>query len=226
MTFLLNLYIFYMTVIVFIVIFHFTGEFMPKGFTQNEKEIIRGKLFEVGTQLFDRYGIQKTTVDDIVKGAGISKGSFYLFYPTKEELFFDILEKIERDYKQKLFGNIFPEGKPHRDSMRNFLNGLFDLMESMPLFKRLNSAEIEYLMRKLPEKKVAEHMNRDYSAFEDLYRQWHEKGVFRDVDVNGFSGLFRMMFFLLMHKEEYPPKEYQAVKALFIDMLCGYLVKD
>ncbi|RPJ03614.1 MAG: TetR/AcrR family transcriptional regulator, partial [Spirochaetaceae bacterium] len=61
---------------------------MPKGFTEREKELIRKKLYTEGTRLFGQYGVQKTTVDEIAKAAGISKGSFYGFYDSKEELFF------------------------------------------------------------------------------------------------------------------------------------------
>lgn len=196
---------------------------MPKGFSEREKRLIRKKLFEEGSRLFDQFGIQKTTVDDIARAAGISKGSFYSFYNSKEELFFDIFEKIERELKAKFFGEVFPESKSHRESFRTFINGLISLIENT-LFKRLNSSDLEYLMRKLPEEKIVNHMKQDYVIFEEFYRSWSEKGVFRKLDMKGFTGVMKLLFYLVVHQADYTPDEYRATKDIFIDMLCEYLV--
>ena len=53
---------------------------MPK-FSDSEKERIRQKLMREGERLFAAYGIKKVSIDEIVKAAGIAKGSFYTFYP-------------------------------------------------------------------------------------------------------------------------------------------------
>ncbi|MDY4210978.1 MAG: TetR/AcrR family transcriptional regulator [Treponema sp.] len=37
--------------------------------------------------------MKKTTVDELVKRTGIPKGTFYLFYPSKEILLFDISQE-------------------------------------------------------------------------------------------------------------------------------------
>lgn len=197
---------------------------MPKGFSEREKELIRKKLFEEGSRLFDQFGIQKTTVDDIAKAAGISKGSFYAFYNSKEGLFFDILETLEREFKGKFFGQAFPSGLSHYEGFKAFLNGFLTIMESTPLFKGLTSSTIEYLMRKLPEERIRDHMKRDYAAFEEFYQLWSGKGIFRKLDLRGFTGVMKLLFYLVMHKADYTPDEYQATKEVFIDMLSDYLV--
>ena len=38
-------------------------------------------------------GVKKTTVDELVKRTGIPKGTFYLFYPSKEMLLFDVSQE-------------------------------------------------------------------------------------------------------------------------------------
>ncbi len=42
-------------------------------------------------------GIRKTTVDQLVEAAEISKGMFYKLYPSKEMLFLEMLEDMHRD---------------------------------------------------------------------------------------------------------------------------------
>jgi AcrR family transcriptional regulator len=53
------------------------------------------------------YGIRKTNVEELTEAAGISKGAFYSFYPSKEELFMDILEEIEEEVRGGLMREAF-----------------------------------------------------------------------------------------------------------------------
>jgi AcrR family transcriptional regulator len=64
---------------------------MPRAFTATEKETIRDKLMEAGRSCFLRFGMAKTTLDDLVKPAGIAKASFYLFFKSKEALFLELV---------------------------------------------------------------------------------------------------------------------------------------
>ena len=53
---------------------------MGKGFTESEKVIIKDKLKKAAEEALIKTGIRKTSVDELVLKAGISKGAFYLFY--------------------------------------------------------------------------------------------------------------------------------------------------
>ncbi len=50
------------------------------------------KILEAAKELFLRYGVKKTTIDDIANQAGIAKGSVYLVFTSKEELFTRLAE--------------------------------------------------------------------------------------------------------------------------------------
>ena len=56
---------------------------MATAFTDEEKKIIRKKLERAAKECLQRYGVRKTTVDQMVAMADISKGSFYSFYSSK-----------------------------------------------------------------------------------------------------------------------------------------------
>lgn len=64
---------------------------MAKSFTKREKENIKRSLQESCKQSWTQYGYKKTSVDDLCKQAGISKGAFYLFFESKEALFCEVL---------------------------------------------------------------------------------------------------------------------------------------
>ena len=61
---------------------------MPKTFSDAERVHIKKRLMEEAEACLTQYGIRKTSVDELVKRVNIPKGTFYLFYPSKEMLFF------------------------------------------------------------------------------------------------------------------------------------------
>lgn len=69
---------------------------MPKGFTEQEKLNIREKLVAACTNNWTQRGYKKTSVDELCQKAGISKGAFYLFFDSKEDLFCEVLCKVQR----------------------------------------------------------------------------------------------------------------------------------
>lgn len=56
----------------------------------DKKQKKENSLFEAAYELFMLKGIDKTSIDDIVKKAGVAKGTFYLYFKDK----LDILDKI------------------------------------------------------------------------------------------------------------------------------------
>ena len=63
---------------------------MPKQYSDKEKNEIIKRLKTEANSLMLEKGVKKTTVDELVKRVGIPKGTFYLFYPSKEMLLFDV----------------------------------------------------------------------------------------------------------------------------------------
>lgn len=51
-----------------------------------QKDLVRTALIEAGMELFESQSFAKTTVDQITHSAGVSKGTFYNYFETKEDL--------------------------------------------------------------------------------------------------------------------------------------------
>lgn len=71
----------------------------------------REEVLNSAKKLFRENGYEKTTVDDIAKHAGISKGSVYLDFKTKEDIFFSILEEYLMGQFER-FSNLIKNPKP------------------------------------------------------------------------------------------------------------------
>lgn len=70
---------------------------MARSFSEREKENIRKSLIDVCKQCWTQYGYKKTSVDEICKQVGISKGAFYLFFESKEALFCEVLCSVQHE---------------------------------------------------------------------------------------------------------------------------------
>lgn len=51
-------------------------------------------ILDAAEQLFVRYGFKKTSIDDVARAARIGKGSVYLHFSSKEELFAEIVRRV------------------------------------------------------------------------------------------------------------------------------------
>lgn len=197
---------------------------MPRAWSEREKGLIKDTLRSEGRKLFEKFGLRKTTVDEIVSATGISKGAFYFFYKTKEELFFDILEALEREYKGRIYGNLFPSGKFSRESFKNFFRNLINILVQVPIFGQINSKDYEYLLRKIPEETLNRHITRDFGEMEELFKSWMDQGFIRRVDVKALSGVLLSLFYIIMHRDDIGAFNFGDTEELLIDMIAGYLV--
>src|SRR5712691_86922 len=70
------------------------------------------RILDAAAELILRWGYRKTTIDDIAKQAGVAKGTIYLHWKTREDLFQALIRhenlKVAEDIKQRIAND--PEG--------------------------------------------------------------------------------------------------------------------
>jgi len=85
---------------------------MPKVVPEYREEA-KSKILEAAFQEFSEKGFHQTTMEDVAKRVGVSKGALYLYFNSKEELFKGIYEKAPQalgDIMRSSFkGNDFVE---------------------------------------------------------------------------------------------------------------------
>ena len=60
------------------------------------------RIAECFTRHFNHFGFKKTSVGDVAKELGISKKTVYQFFSTKEKIFYFIVSKAARSYRNKM----------------------------------------------------------------------------------------------------------------------------
>lgn len=180
---------------------------MPKCYSEQEREYIKKRLKEEAADCMARYGIRRTTVDEIVKRVKIPKGTFYLFYQSKELLLFDVILEYHNMIEQKLYqaiGEIDPSNVS-AGQLTDIIFGFLIMAMEMPILRVINSDEMELLARKLPQEVLAEHMGHDDHMLEQILSSLPLK---KEVDAGTFSAVFRALYFSTLHKEEIGEEKY------------------
>lgn len=70
--------------------------------TQQYKIEIREKIIKAAIDAFSKYGFDRTRMDDVAKTADLSKGTIYLHFKSKEDLFYAICENNIAEAKQQI----------------------------------------------------------------------------------------------------------------------------
>lgn len=60
--------------------------------SQRQRERTRRELLDSARRVLARHGFHRTKIVDIAREAGIAVGTFYLYYPTKEALFLELVQ--------------------------------------------------------------------------------------------------------------------------------------
>jgi TetR/AcrR family transcriptional regulator, biofilm operon repressor len=64
----------------------------------SKKELVKEKIGKAAMQCFEKYGLDKTTLDDIAQIIGLNKASLYYYYKNKEDIFIEVALKEGEDY--------------------------------------------------------------------------------------------------------------------------------
>ena len=169
---------------------------MGKGFKENEKEIIKEKLKKAAEEALVKTGIRKTSVDKLVSKVGISKGAFYLFYESKESLFFEVIASFH-DKLQNDFMEILEKSKNY--DIDYLTDVIFNLLEQYQDFfiSILSNGEIEYLQRKLSNDIMKKHFEEDEIFFDKVLTVLSIEKSYVEI----FASSIRAIFVLMLYKK-------------------------
>lgn len=200
---------------------------MPKAFSSEEKERIRGLLLEKGKELFSQYGLKKTGVTDLAKAVGIAQGSFYLFFNSKEELYFKVLELEEETIRGKFIESLADGKKMNRQKFKVFLHRALEVFNENPLIRRLwVDKEIDALLERLPREMLDKHTIRDTDALAPLISHWQNEGSMLEESPEVLAGMIRSLFFLPLHRDEIGEDVFSRVVDLYVEFIANGLIKE
>ncbi len=196
---------------------------MATAFTDKEKEVIRKKLHKAAKECLQRYGVRKTTVDQMVEMVDISKGSFYNFYSSKEMLFFTVLEEYQMDIMNRLAEQLEQENQINTDRFVRLLYNFYQDFRYSFVFTIFKNHEMELLIRKLPKEVITTHHLLDDRMAEKIVSRIN---IRESVSVEIVSALFRTIAMSILHIEEIGEKQFDEVLKLLIQGIVGQIIEE
>lgn len=196
---------------------------MPQKFSDHEKIIIRDQLREKGKTLFERQGLRKTTVEELTQEAGISKGAFYQFYDSKEELYLDILEQLEKEIQTSILEFAMSPDENTHDNVANLLRNFLFSMDDSPILKNFGREDFDYLVRKIPAERVLQHANSDKEFMKEFLNKINREGITVTASVSVISDLIKSLFYVGLHREDFGKDAYRELMDVLIHLIAGYI---
>ncbi len=195
---------------------------MPKKSSKNTKS----KIVSAAWKLFYEQGYDDTTVDDIISLSGTSKGSFYHYFKTKDELMGSL---------SYLFDDKYEEIKPELENFDNsfdklmFMNEkLFGMIEdsvSIDLLTRLYSSQ---LVTK-GEKQLLDYSRTYFKLLRDVVSAGQRAGDIRDdLSTNEIVKMYALiergfLYDWCICNGDYPLKDYSMKN---LPRLLSFLKKE
>jgi AcrR family transcriptional regulator len=129
---------------------------------EREKEARRNAIVEAAKTVFFEKGFQGTTMDQIAEAAELSKGSLYIYFPSKEELYVTVLvEGLEILHQE--FSKAVEGGKNWEQKLRDIGKAYYSFNQ-----QHKNYFNILFLLH---HGELASHLSND------LYQRCFEKGL-------------------------------------------------
>ena len=190
-------------------------------------EAKRLRLLDAGAEQFAALGYAKTTVGEIARAAGVSKGLLYVHFGSKEELFLAVLERTLEQW-----GEVARQGVEDQDSVRGALETMhessLEYASANPLLRRIFAHDAA-LVRSLVEERSERADTEWILELRELFERGRDNGELRsDLDVEHAVHAYRLLHlsFLdrLMEQPASPPLSPDLIRGamgLLLDGMCA-----
>jgi TetR/AcrR family transcriptional regulator, cholesterol catabolism regulator len=154
-------------------------------------DIRRAELLDRATALFVQHGYDNVSLNDLIAAVGVSKGAFYHWFPSKDELITALAERSARDQFAAIEEAIARCGGTALDRLNALLQAGFDVK------MRMGAPEHLAAMASLLRPENAHLYGRIVAVSEDLVRpllarvisDGVREGVFRTFDADGVADM-------------------------------------
>jgi len=130
----------------------------PSADPERKRDATRGKLLDRALKLFQKRGVEATTMRDIAKAAGLSLGAAYYYFPSKEALVFAYYEANQAELEEvarrasgtvrERLGIVFHAKlesiRPHRKMLSSIIQRLVDPSDPVGPFSTQTRAVREH----------------------------------------------------------------------------------
>ncbi len=166
------------------------------------------RILDVALELLLRWGYKKTTIDDIARQAGVAKGTIYLHWKTREDLFMALLLRewllLIRDFRQYMADN------PAAVSLSSFIKQTVYLATERPLLRAMMISDTEMLGDLMVRSTAGQNITQVRLALAKTYLgQLRDRGMLRtDIDVDTQIKMLAAIYMGYFLIDQFMPRDY------------------
>ena len=185
---------------------------MTRAFDDSERISVSETLLDAGEDLFGRFGFAKTAVEEITHAAGVAKGTFYAFWPSKEAFFFACLERAEIRFQDEVVNPTLEKAVHPAEGLGRLMNETLKRIGDYPLIRTaLDLDLIRRLSRKLPPGTLEEHRQTDRKELHDIAASWDPDFFDPGIRPEVLDGLLKGLLMMSLHREIIGEDIYEEV---------------
>lgn len=153
------------------------------------------RIIDSAIECFSRYGYDGTSVEMICKSAGVSKGSFFYYFPTKQSLFLEILNFWLQDVDRVMEET----GSSSEDISSKFFRLAKAFVDVIIYGDREISLTFEFWNRALHDRETLDKIILIFEKYRNYFSNLFSEGVKRGefVSIDSKSASYTIMAFAL-----------------------------
>ena len=153
-----------------------------KSKNRKEKSIeTKKRIYESADHLFKKYGFNNVSVDSIVEMAGVSKGSFYVYFDSKNlliaDLIADFVSKLDLDYKSYI--GAFPASTKASEMLIVLAGKITDIIAHTIGYDHMRMLYEVQLTRSINTNATLSYNRELYHIFNSIIKNGIEQGEFK-----------------------------------------------
>jgi len=167
-------------------------------------ETKKDMIFRAAHELFAQKGYKETNIPEITNLAGVGVGTFYNYYASKDEIFFEVFARENEKTKKEMMSSIDPGEDLHVTLTRMMVRSRDAISSNLILREWYNKDLYSRMEKWFQEDKSNERMNEIIQTYlSEFILKWQQEGKIRsDLEVGMILALFNSTIYVDMHKTE------------------------
>jgi len=145
-----------------------------------KKSNTKERILEKAIDLFYEHGFVKASIRDIVRSVGITNSTVYIHFKNKDEILFDIIEKIGSILMQELH-TVIEEYDDPVECLREMIFRQVCLIKEKRKEIKIYMEE-QYQLPTTLRKESIKHHRQIYDIYYNKISEIHDKGLYREID--------------------------------------------
>jgi AcrR family transcriptional regulator len=191
----------------------------------------RTEILNAARQIFAEQGFRKATIDMIAERAKIAKGTIYLYFPNKDQLFFQAVEERLNNMLKGVIDIMKEKGEPLQ-KIKTLISFIFRFLDKdKDFFRIFHTSAVECYIRDLSShmKNMMESLKKFFALVTPTLKEAIDCGILIQMDPSKMAFILGGIidYFIMYRIMTNEPKPFSADEELAYEIFInGFLRKE